>query len=64
MDDVEWIKSTCTCPIYLKNFICKHIVGLAIRLKKYEVVPEAKSIPIGEKRKRGRPAQAKKALYQ
>ncbi|KAL0831843.1 hypothetical protein ABMA28_001373 [Loxostege sticticalis] len=39
-----------------------HIIGLAIRLK-YAVPPvEAKNIPLGQKRKRGRPSKAKPAL--
>ena len=42
--------------------MCKHIIGLAIRLKSAKPPPAAKDVPIGEKRKRGRPKQAKKAL--
>lgn len=29
----EWLKATCTCQIFLKKFMCKHISGIAIRLK-------------------------------
>jgi len=50
------------CPYYFKNFLCKHLIGLAIRLKAVALPVEAKNIPIGLKRKRGRPAKAKKAL--
>jgi hypothetical protein len=40
--------------------MCKHVIGLAIRLK-YVVPPlEAKNIPLGQKRKRGRPSKAKR----
>lgn len=28
-----WTKGTCTCPSFFKKFMCKHVVGLAIRLK-------------------------------
>lgn len=58
----DWIKSTCTCSCFLKDFMCKHIVGLAITNKLHQVRPEAKTVPLGEKRKPGRPSKAKKAL--
>jgi hypothetical protein len=58
----EWEGAFCSCPNFQKNYVCHHILGLAVRQKLYEVRPEAKSIPIGEKRKRGRPKLAKKAL--
>jgi hypothetical protein len=35
---------------------------MAIRLKHCKPLPAAKTVPIGEKRKRGRPAKAKPAL--
>jgi hypothetical protein len=40
--------------------MCKHALGITIKLKVFQVCPKAKNIPIGQKR--GRPAQAKKAL--
>ncbi len=58
----EWRKGTCTCPSFLKNYICKHIIGMSIRLKYCKPPPEAKNVEIGTKRKRGRPSKAKKAL--
>jgi hypothetical protein len=42
--------------------ICKHIIGIAIRLKYVKPPPEARNISIQGKRKRGRPSKAKKAL--
>jgi len=54
--------SNCTCNFFKKSYTCKHIVGIAILTKILQVPPEAKNIPIGTKRKRGRPAKAKKAL--
>lgn len=59
---VEWKKGTCTCPLFLKNYICKHIISMSIRLKYCKPRLEAKNVEIGSKRKRGRPAEAKKAL--
>lgn len=58
----EWANGKCNCPAFFKKYICKHTVGLAIRLKFIKPPPEAKSIKIDQKRKRGRPSKAKKAL--
>jgi hypothetical protein len=58
----EWRKATCTCPSFLKNYICKHIIGMAIKLKYCKPPPEAKNVEIGKKRKRDRPSRAKRAL--
>lgn len=54
--------SRCNCPAYLKEYLCKHIIGLGMRFKLISVPPEAKSVPIGQKRKRGRPSKTKPAL--
>ena len=58
-DDEEF---SCTCPAYTKHCICKHVLGLKIRQKSICVPNEAKQIPLGQKRKRGRPTMAKRAL--
>jgi len=50
------------CPTFLKSHICKHVIGIAIRLKKFSVIPEAKNLKLGARRKRGRPAKASNAL--
>jgi uncharacterized Zn finger protein len=61
-DNADWKKSKCNCPVFFKNYICKHIVGMAIRLKYCKPPPAAKTVPVGEKRKRGRPAKANPAI--
>ena len=61
-DGTKWLDSQCNCPGFFKKFICKHIVGLAIRLNYCKPPPAAKNVKIGEKRRRGRPSKAKKAL--
>lgn len=48
--------------ITLQDYICKHVVGLGIRLKLVSGPTEAKTVPIGQKRKRGRPRKTKPAL--
>lgn len=58
----NWLQSECQCSDYFKLYICSHIIGIAIRLKCIAPPAEAKAVPIGEKRKRGRPAKAKPAL--
>jgi hypothetical protein len=61
-DSSSWKISKFHCPAFLKKYICKHIVGMAIRFKYCKPPAAAKIVPIGEKRKRGRPAKAKPAL--
>lgn len=55
-------KIICSCCYYLKNNVCIHCLSLAAMLKLVSFPNEAKSLPIGNKPKRGRPALAKKAL--
>jgi hypothetical protein len=61
-NDSHWKISKCNCPAFLKNYICKHVVGMSIRLKHCGPPAAAKTAPLGEKRKRGRPAKVKPAL--
>lgn len=58
----NWLQSECNCSDYFKKYICTHIIGIAIRMKCIQPPAEAKSIPIGQKRKRGRPKKARPAL--
>ena len=51
-------KGTCTCPTYYKQFICKHVIGIAILKKYVKCDVRAQNVPLGEMRKRGRPCQA------
>ena len=52
----------CDCPIFAKEFLCKHFIYIAVLLQFCDIPHIAKDIPINEKRKRGRPALAKRAL--
>ena len=61
-DTSKWYASKCNCPSFFKKYICKHVVGLAIRLKYTKPPPAARDVPIGAKRKPGRPKKATKAL--
>ena len=33
-NETKWKKSTCTCPVYMKQYMCKHIIAIGILLKK------------------------------
>lgn len=58
----NWIYSICDCADGFKLFVCEHMVGIALRLKLVFAPSEAKTIPIGQKRKSGRPCKIKPAL--
>ena len=32
LTEFNWKKGSCTCPTYYKKYICKHLIGIAIRL--------------------------------
>ena len=52
----------CSCRVHLKRNLCKHVYGLGSFWGLVEMPEAAKAVPIGQKRKRGRPCQAKRAL--
>lgn len=58
----NWASGICDCGRFFKEYMCDHVIGVALRLKCLTVPNEAKTIPIGQKRKRGRPAKSKPAL--
>jgi hypothetical protein len=65
-DENNWKKSTCTCPIYLKQYICKHIIAICIALKKVgtQLPPAARNQSVGTTRGPGRPRLAVRALLE
>jgi hypothetical protein len=46
----------------MKTNLCKHSLGMEIRLSVSDPPPEAKNVPLGQKKKRGRPKLSKPAL--
>lgn len=62
INSLDLPESTCTCPIFLKRMSCKHVLGMKIRLQLVEVPHAAMEVPLGQKRKRGRPKLATRAL--
>lgn len=61
-NEVEWESSSCNCPIGKKEYICKHIIGIAINMKKFDPPESAKTDPLQKKRQVGRPKKVSKAL--
>ena len=49
----NWKRSCCNCSEYIKSYICKHIIAIAVRNKLHEFDPRVKQIIPTLKRKRG-----------
>ncbi|CAF3910915.1 unnamed protein product [Rotaria sp. Silwood2] len=47
--------SSCTYPVGLKQYRCKHSIGLAMMFNIYKVKDESRIIPLGKRRAPGRP---------
>lgn len=58
------MNSFCNCPFFQKNFKCKHIIGISLRLKLCKLPRTAITTEIGSKPKRGRKTKSYKALLQ
>lgn len=54
--------SLCSCPVFMKKYVCKHILGVALRLHLAKAPADANPSKLNDKKKRGRPKLAKKAL--
>lgn len=63
LDETEWkTQSTCTCPVFLKQHICKHIVALALREEMVECPNNANPMLLAARNKPGRKKNAYKSL--
>ncbi len=58
--DDDWAKSSCTCFNFLKKYMCKHIIAVAVSLNIVQIDDKHKII--NRKTKRGRKKKAKFAL--
>lgn len=58
----NYCQGICDCSSFFKLYMCEHVLGIALRMKFVIAPVEAKSLPLGQKRKRGRPGLAKAAL--
>ena len=52
----NWHLSSCTCGEYMKEYICTHIIANSLKYELCEAPIQAKTWPLGEKRKCGRPS--------
>lgn len=60
-EKLDFPTARCTCPAFLKQFKCKHIVGMGLRLHLVELPEKIKVIEEGKQR--GRPRKATSALH-
>ena len=58
----DWIKSICSCVYWAKNYVCHHVVCLAVFKKKAVFQDIHMEIPIGQTRPRGQPKKTSGAL--
>ncbi len=61
-DKLKSLDGAYNCLAFFEKFMCKHIIGMAVRLNYYKLPTVAKGVKVGEKRRRGRPLKAKTAL--
>ena len=57
-----WENSNCTCPDWMKNYKCNHIIAISCRLKLCDFTTIAMVQPIGMKRRKGRPKNTMPSL--
>lgn len=61
--DANWrSESKCTCPFFLKCYVCKHVLGMALRLQLAKCPKNAVPTVIEKEPKRGRKTLATRAL--
>lgn len=60
---VDWkVNSSCTCPVYFKQRICKHLLAIAMRDKLMVCPQNSNPMRLAPKRAAGRPKNASQAL--
>lgn len=58
-----WMDSTCSCPYFMKNVTCKHVLAICMLKKLVKCPIEANPALLAKKPTRGRKANAKGALH-
>jgi hypothetical protein len=58
----NWKESKCSCVWFLKNYLCVHVVAIAVNKNLVQIPMTFKNLPFGVKPKRGRKAKALPAL--
>lgn len=62
MDHVKWEYSNCSCPQFCRKRVCKHMLGMAFKLKLVKPPPNANPAKLAQPRKTVPNARAKPAL--
>ncbi|CAF3993432.1 unnamed protein product, partial [Rotaria sp. Silwood1] len=60
-----WLVSplgSCTCPIGLEEYRCKHFIELAIMFNIYKIKDETRLIPLGKRKTPDHPKKFRTAL--
>jgi hypothetical protein len=60
---VKGENASCECNCFKKNYFCSHSLGTKILMNLITAPTEAWAIPLGQKRKPGRPKKAGPALH-
>ena len=47
----------CDCPVGMKGKLCKHTVGMLYKEEYLEATSDVRAVPLGQKRRKGRPKQ-------
>jgi len=62
IDKEKWVNSSCSCACFLKNYICEHIVALALNENLVDMPLRYTKIQFTKKTKRGAKPKSTKAL--
>ncbi len=57
-NNTEWQKSECNCSYFQKNYICKHVIFIAVRYGLCVIPNNCKNVVLGVAQKRGRKTKA------
>lgn len=62
LNKLDWMDSLCDCPTFRKKYMCKHVIGIALREKCCKLPRKAIVVPLAKKPQRGRKPKATKGL--
>jgi len=62
LNEENWKDSSCSCSTFQKEYLRKHLIGIAALKGLYQFPDNAKTDLIGKRRKPGRPRKVKHAL--
>lgn len=62
LQKLDWMNSLCDCPNFRKKYVCKHLIGIALREKLCKLPRKAITVPLAKKPQKGRKPRATEAL--